>query len=206
MSGIGSHQSAKALRDEWLTPPWLLRALGPFDLDPCAPVNRPWPIARRHYTRIDNGLSRDWAGRVWCNPPYGRATGDWLARCAAHGDAAAQTMAPSERALPLIEEWLNEHSQQISTERMQADIPIARFSHRTGQLFLHRTALFAKVSEERIPRAAVKAALGDCYVTEKRARLSTHLPPVWVVVVKAAPLGWLPSSLGQENDDGDENG
>ena len=24
--------------DEWLTPPHVLQALGPFDLDPCAPV------------------------------------------------------------------------------------------------------------------------------------------------------------------------
>ena len=35
--GVGTHQSAAMKNDEWLTPPHVLRALGPFDLDPCAP-------------------------------------------------------------------------------------------------------------------------------------------------------------------------
>lgn len=46
--------------EEWLTPPQLLRALGPFNLDPCAPVNRPWDMAARHYTVLDDGLSKPW--------------------------------------------------------------------------------------------------------------------------------------------------
>ena len=36
-------------KNEWLTPPELLAKLGQFDLDPCAPVNRPWPTATHHY-------------------------------------------------------------------------------------------------------------------------------------------------------------
>lgn len=71
-------------RDEWLTPPWLLDRLGSFDLDPCAPVNRPWNTAARHYTIRDNGLSRPWHGRVWLNPPYGKQTFLWLDRLADH--------------------------------------------------------------------------------------------------------------------------
>ena len=54
--GIGGHHSARSRTNEWLTPPSVLQALGPFDLDPCAPVTRPWPTAREHYTEIDNGL------------------------------------------------------------------------------------------------------------------------------------------------------
>lgn len=93
---IGGHQSATALKEEWLTPPHVLKALGPFDLDPCAPINRPWPTASQHYTIADNGLSHDWAGRVWCNPPYGRETDKWLARCAHHGNAIALIFARTE--------------------------------------------------------------------------------------------------------------
>lgn len=73
--------------DVWLTPPHILAAVGgweSFDLDPCAPMTRPWPMARRHFTRADNGLIRPWSGRVWLNPPYGDGIGRWLARMAEH--------------------------------------------------------------------------------------------------------------------------
>jgi hypothetical protein len=60
-------------KNEWLTPPCLLRRLGPFDLDPCSPVNRPWDTARHHYTIEDDGLQQPWFGRVFCNPPYDTA-------------------------------------------------------------------------------------------------------------------------------------
>jgi len=82
VTGMGGHQSAAMLKDEWLTPPEILRALGSFDLDPCSPINRPWPTARVHYTITDDGLSRPWMGRVWFNPPYGgpKIIGPWMRR------------------------------------------------------------------------------------------------------------------------------
>lgn len=61
--GLSAHQKNGG-HDEWLTPPKILQALGPFDLDPCAPVNRPWATAARHYTVADNGLAMPWHGRV----------------------------------------------------------------------------------------------------------------------------------------------
>jgi hypothetical protein len=76
-------------RDDWLTPKWMLAALGPFDLDPCAPVTRPWRIARKHLTIEDDGLSAKWSGTVWLNPPYGRNLGRWVTKLAAHGDGIA---------------------------------------------------------------------------------------------------------------------
>jgi len=60
--GMGSHQSGRMEKDEWLTPPHILDALGDFDLDPCAPVCRPWSTARNHYTIEDNGMLSPWAG------------------------------------------------------------------------------------------------------------------------------------------------
>jgi len=83
---IGGHQSHRAMKDEWLTPPEILSALGPFDLDPCSPVDRPWPTARSHYTVCDDGLALPWHGFVWLNPPYGRSTGKWLRKLSRHGD------------------------------------------------------------------------------------------------------------------------
>lgn len=49
-------------KDEWLTPPHIMTALGKFDLDPCAPINRPWATADKHYTVEDDGLSQVWGG------------------------------------------------------------------------------------------------------------------------------------------------
>lgn len=83
-------------KDEWLTPPELLKALGLFDLDPCAPVVRPWAMAKLHYTKLENGLALPWHGRVWLNPPYGRQTFLWLERLAEHKSGIALIFARTE--------------------------------------------------------------------------------------------------------------
>lgn len=77
--GFAHERDARDGKDEWLTPPEIIRALGEFDLDPCAPIVRPWDMAKAHYTELDNGLIRPWHGRVWLNPPlwyqYGPVAG-----------------------------------------------------------------------------------------------------------------------------------
>lgn len=97
MSGaMGSHQSAAMKSDVWLTPPHIVEALGPFDLDPCSPIDRPWDTAAKHYTAEDDGLSFEWEGRVWMNPPYGAQAATWLERLAKHGDGIALVFARTE--------------------------------------------------------------------------------------------------------------
>lgn len=92
-----SHQSARMGKDEWLTPPWLLQRLGGFDLDPCAPIQRPWDTAKQHYTiNDDDGLKQPWHGRVWCNPPYGLEAAAWLKKLADHGNGIALIFARVE--------------------------------------------------------------------------------------------------------------
>jgi hypothetical protein len=84
----------------WLTPPEIVGALGPFDLDPCAaPEPRPWPTADLHYTLPQDGLQLPWFGRVWCNPPFGNEAAAWLARMAEHGNGIALTFARTETAM-----------------------------------------------------------------------------------------------------------
>ena len=66
--------------DDWATPQDFFDKMssvwGPFDLDVCAsPGNAK---CRRFFTKEDNGLSKDWLGRCWMNPPYGRAIGAWM--------------------------------------------------------------------------------------------------------------------------------
>lgn len=95
---LSAHQKNGG-HDEWLTPPSILQALGPFDLDPCAPVVRPWPTAATHYTVEDDGFTKTWVGRVWCNPPFGREAIGWMRRCAAHGNAIALIPARTETVM-----------------------------------------------------------------------------------------------------------
>ncbi len=95
-------------KDEWLTPPSIIRALGPFDLDPCSPIVRPWPTAAKHYTIEDNGLIQPWEGRVWCNPPYDYVEG-WLRLCANHGNANAICWASTETGWFFRQIWNRAH-------------------------------------------------------------------------------------------------
>lgn len=95
LPGIGSHQSARRMSDEWLTPPEIIRALGPFTLDPCSPVDRPWDTAVEHLTVEQDGLGQPWGGRVWLNPPYSEAD-PWMARMAAHQHGTALLFARTE--------------------------------------------------------------------------------------------------------------
>ena len=103
--GMGSHQSAVMKNDEWLTPPGIIHALGAFDLDPCAPIVRPWDMAANHYTKNDDGLMKPWAGRVWCNPPYGLEAARWLHRCVNHGNAIALVFARTETEMFFNHVW-----------------------------------------------------------------------------------------------------
>jgi hypothetical protein len=84
--GIGGHHRPRGLFDTWLTDRAILQSLGKFDLDPCAaPDPRPWDTADRHIALPEDGLSIDWTGRVWLNPPYHRdLIGAWMEKMANH--------------------------------------------------------------------------------------------------------------------------
>lgn len=66
----------KNQHNEWFTPARYVEAarevMGGIDLDPasCELANRTVK-ARHYYTQKENGLSKDWYGNVWLNPPYG---------------------------------------------------------------------------------------------------------------------------------------
>lgn len=91
-----SHRRTKLTSDTWITPRELIERIGPFDLDPCAAINQPWPCARQSFTEIENGLLQRWQGFVFCNPPYGRKCEVWLDRMALHGDGVALVFARTD--------------------------------------------------------------------------------------------------------------
>jgi len=71
----------------WATPDDFFQKLsdkyGPFDLDPCAlPENAK---CKRFFTPEQDGLSQEWTGKVFMNPPYGREIGKWVKKASTCG-------------------------------------------------------------------------------------------------------------------------
>ena len=96
---------------DWLTPPDIVRALGEFDLDPCAAMNQPWQTASLMIAPPHNGLDAEWHGRVWLNPPYGAHTAAWLRRLADHGDGVALVFARTETEM--FTRWVWPHADAL---------------------------------------------------------------------------------------------
>lgn len=63
------------LNDVWRTPDELLDLLGHIDVDPCAGIDT--EIGDINYTEEDDGLSKEWSGRVFVNPPFANKSA-WL--------------------------------------------------------------------------------------------------------------------------------
>lgn len=81
------HQKTIGNTDVWFTPKNIIDSLGEFDLDPCTSMDRPWDTAKNHFTIDRDGLSQEWYGRVWCNPPFNRNyRAKWMARMEQHGN------------------------------------------------------------------------------------------------------------------------
>ena len=66
-------------KETWETPQELFdkyNAIHHFETDVCAlPENAK---CDRYFTPEMDGLSQEWTGVCWCNPPYGRHIGKWV--------------------------------------------------------------------------------------------------------------------------------
>lgn len=74
--------------DVW-TPPSVFQELNLiFDLDVCSSEMDTHVPALRKFTIKDDGLTQEWRGLVWMNPPYSNPT-PWVIRWLEHGNGIA---------------------------------------------------------------------------------------------------------------------
>lgn len=65
--------------DMWATPQDFFDKLNDelhFTLDAAAVAEN--AKCEKFFSPEEDGLSQDWKGTVWCNPPYGRKIGKWV--------------------------------------------------------------------------------------------------------------------------------
>lgn len=76
MSDINVHFSSNS--DEWYTPDNFFNKYNDiynFNLDTACTKENAKCV--NYYTEQDDGLSKDWIGSVWCNPPYSKIA-NWI--------------------------------------------------------------------------------------------------------------------------------
>ena len=65
--------------DMWSTPQAFYDDCNPiyhFDVDVCATAEN--ALCAKFYSPEDDGLSKEWRGVCWMNPPYGREISKWM--------------------------------------------------------------------------------------------------------------------------------
>lgn len=76
LAGAG-HVSQSTGENEWYTPSQYIelarKVMGTIDLDPASSATAQKTVkAKRFFTIAEDGLSRQWRGNVWLNPPYSK--------------------------------------------------------------------------------------------------------------------------------------
>ena len=95
---------------EWETPQNLFDELDTefhFTLDPCSTHDN--AKCAKHYTKEDDGLTKDWSGEVvFCNPPYGREMTKWIKKCAMESKKGATCvmLIPARTDTIAFHEWI----------------------------------------------------------------------------------------------------
>ena len=95
--------------DHWSTPPNLVARLaaqfGPFDLDPCC---RPETAKAPHFFTQDvDGLTQEWWGRVFLNPPYSRPR-PWLEKARQETEAGRASIVVALLPVRTDTRWFHE--------------------------------------------------------------------------------------------------
>ena len=83
------HVSNNSGENEWYTPPFIIETaksvMGNIDLDPASSrLANEIVGAKEFYTIEDDGIKKDWHGKVWLNPPYSQPDISNFAKAVTH--------------------------------------------------------------------------------------------------------------------------
>ncbi|MBQ1449598.1 MAG: adenine methyltransferase [Eggerthellaceae bacterium] len=114
MSGFTSGMKTSAT-PEWATPRDLFDELDAefhFDLDVASTDAN--ALCANHYTKSDDGLSKEWTGRVWCNPPYGREISKWMRKAAeSNWGGVTVCLVPARTDTAWWHDWIVGHASEV---------------------------------------------------------------------------------------------
>ncbi|MCQ2316361.1 MAG: phage N-6-adenine-methyltransferase [Bacteroidales bacterium] len=102
---------APAKRSDWETPCELFQALDAefhFDIDVCASEQN--HKCEAYYTEEQDGLTQEWRGNCWCNPPYGRQLFQWVRHAslmASTGKATTVMLLPVRTDTKWFHDYIN---------------------------------------------------------------------------------------------------
>ncbi len=102
--------------DMWETPKDFFDKLDKefcFETDVCA--NGKNTKCLNFYTKEEDGLSKEWAGACWMNPPYGREIGKWVKK--AHDSALAGATVVCLLPARTDTKWFHDHIYGIAEIR-----------------------------------------------------------------------------------------
>ena len=96
--------------DMWATPQNFFDELNRefnFSLDACAvPSNAK---CENFFTPEQDGLSQNWEGIVWCNPPYGRDVGNWVKKAYESAHSGTETVVVMLLPARTDTKWFHEY-------------------------------------------------------------------------------------------------
>jgi len=111
-------QQTKLTSDDYYTPKWIFDKLNiTFDLDVAAPPGGcHWIPATNHYDQQTNGLTSDWHGNVFMNPPFSKPI-DWVNKFMQHANGIA--LLPMSKSKWFDNIWADQNAMLILPQNLK---------------------------------------------------------------------------------------
>ena len=102
-------QQTELTSDDYYTPKWIFDKLAiTFDLDVAAPTGGcHWIPATNHYDQQTNGLTSNWYGNVFMNPPFSKPQ-PWVNKFIQHANGI--TVLPMSKSKWFDEIWAHQNA------------------------------------------------------------------------------------------------